>query len=623
MTTRNLFRGLWAVAALIGIGLSTPTFAGDQSVAISNGTIAGIQSDTLSVTMNTDAPTEGFVLAVGYDDTSLVSVTDVSVIGTDTAAAGAELVVAEIFDAEGGFTLGVVLDSTGPFDGQTIPAGASTIATFDVTADAVVVVQTDITFDFVDGTFNDPVLNNILVQGGASVSFDDLNTTPGILTLDVPPPDSLTIEDVAIAAGETGCARILMNNQSGAVQGFVLSIAHPLAAVTLEAITLTDTVTDAAGAEFVVSEIDNDVLGGGTLAVVLDFNSPFNGQTIPVAADNHIANFCYSCNNPPVLPDPPVSFDLEFVNGVFGTPALDNVIVVGGLSLFPELINGQVTCLPSLPEDTEYFCGARELDEFGQVQDVIANPDSIAEVCVFYIDPTDNLQGFQIAMCLPKDSEKILEFVEESFTVEGTILDEVGTEFLNQSQDNDPNDGDGVEQTVGILLDALPPFDDQTVPQTAFPLLVGCFQVRVDKRAKCDTCYEIDFCDGVNGSEALPVDNVVVANFQSIQDFKTNSCAVCVEANPEFIRSDCNLDEKVNIADAAAMLGAQFQNLVVGCQDACDANDDGKVNLADTVFTLNYLFKSGDLPPDPGPMVAGPDPTADELGCEMGLNPCL
>ena len=63
--------------------------------------------------------------------------------------------------------------------------------------------------------------------------------------------------------------------------------------------------------------------------------------------------------------------------------------------------------------------------------------------------------------------------------------------------------------------------------------------------------------------------------------------------------------------------------LEVGCVDACDANDDGKVNLADTVFVLNYLFKSGAAPPDPGPSTPGPDPTDDESDCEEGITPCV
>ena len=612
-------RRFTSVAGLLVFALGS-TVSAQQSVTISDESITGLGSETLVVSATTDTVTEGFVLAIGYD-TALVSVVDVNIVGTSTDTAGAELVVGEIFDGMGGVTLGVVLDSAPPFLGQTIPAGAVTLANIDVTADGVVGANTDVSFDFVDNTFNNPVLNNILVQGGQSVGIlANTTTTAGTLTLLPPPPDSLTIEDVAIPAGGTGCARILLNNSTGPVQGFVLSITHE-PGVTLSAITLTGTITESVGAEFVVPTVEDPAVGG-TLAVVLDFNSPFGGQTIPVAADNHIANFCYTCNTAPIEPEPAEVFDVEFNDGAFGSPALDNVIVVAGLSFMPSQNNGTVTCLPAPAVDTEFLCGG-PLDEFGEPTDSFGSPGDTTEVCVYYVDPTDAIQGFQLALCMPLESIGVLEFVEESFSIEDTILEAVGTEFLAQSQDNDPNDGDGVEMTVGILLDALPPFDDQTVPPTAVPLEIGCFDVRIDANAPCDTCFGIDFCDFVNAAEALPIENLAVVEFGDVRP-QQFSCRVCTVLTPEFMRGDCTLDEKVNIADAAAILGAQFQDLMIGCEDACDANDDGKINLADTVALLNYLFKSGATPPDPGPDIdPGVDPTPDDLGCEQGTNVCF
>jgi hypothetical protein len=51
------------------------------------------------------------------------------------------------------------------------------------------------------------------------------------------------------------------------------------------------------------------------------------------------------------------------------------------------------------------------------------------------------------------------------------------------------------------------------------------------------------------------------------------------------------------------------------CIDAADANDDGKVNLADAITILGYLFSGAASLP--GPFAeCGSDPTADTLGCE-------
>ncbi len=99
-----------------------------------------------------------------------------------------------------------------------------------------------------------------------------------------------------------------------------------------------------------------------------------------------------------------------------------------------------------------------------------------------------------------------------------------------------------------------------------------------------------------------------------MQNFETNDCEVDVQPAPDFIRCDCNNDDKCDLADAAGVIQAQFGDFDPDCEDACDANDDGKINLADAVFILNYLFKFGDMPDPPFPD-PGMDPTEDDLGC--------
>jgi hypothetical protein len=54
------------------------------------------------------------------------------------------------------------------------------------------------------------------------------------------------------------------------------------------------------------------------------------------------------------------------------------------------------------------------------------------------------------------------------------------------------------------------------------------------------------------------------------------------------------------------------------CLSSCDANDDGRVDFADAIYVLRFLFRSGEAPPSPGPFQAGPDPTSDSLDCKAG-----
>lgn len=46
-------------------------------------------------------------------------------------------------------------------------------------------------------------------------------------------------------------------------------------------------------------------------------------------------------------------------------------------------------------------------------------------------------------------------------------------------------------------------------------------------------------------------------------------------------------------------------------------NDDGSLDISDTIYLLNYLFVSGPPPAAPGPQNCGPDPTDDALDCVL------
>jgi hypothetical protein len=52
----------------------------------------------------------------------------------------------------------------------------------------------------------------------------------------------------------------------------------------------------------------------------------------------------------------------------------------------------------------------------------------------------------------------------------------------------------------------------------------------------------------------------------------------------------------------------------MACKDAADANDDGRLDISDAVFTLEYLFSGTRKPLEPFPD-PGTDPTEDALRC--------
>ena len=592
--------------------LLSATAGGQQSLTVSDGSILGVGSDTLNVTMDSTAATEGFVLAIGIDD-SLLAITDLAIAGS-AASVGAELAIAEIFGD--GATLGVVIDADSPFDGQSIAAGSGQlIASMTVTATTVVSADTDTSISFVDGTLNSPTLDNILVQGGLSIGAGQgLGLNAGTLSLLEPPPATMYTLDTSAPAdgsGALGNAFVTMDNSLGPVQGFVTAVTHDPSVITLEDITL-GAATIAGDAEF---EIANLYENGGTLGVVMDFQPPFDGQTLPLGNDIHIATYSYSCVDSNIyvegeaIPAAATSA-LTLDSGSLGSPPLDNVLVINGLSLQPILSSGTFTCEPvGVPaEDTILWMET----QFDTDEGNYAYLGQTGDLCFYYKDDDDYIQGFTLTVCYDCD----LTIHEDSWEFNGSILNQVGIEYLAVQVDDDCSDGETGELIVALLMDALPPFEGQTLPQTTDlnegRLLVGKMRVTVDDSAECETEQAIYWCNDIDGNGDVSLYNNVVIDFESIQIYERNDTFVYVVPEEVFQRGDCNSDDKVDLADSATMLANQFNGLPILCPDACDSNDDGSLNMADSVYLLNWLFKFGPIPTAPGPYEDGPDPTTDD-----------
>lgn len=96
----------------------------------------------------------------------------------------------------------------------------------------------------------------------------------------------------------------------------------------------------------------------------------------------------------------------------------------------------------------------------------------------------------------------------------------------------------------------------------------------------------------------------------------------CAVEGAPFRRGDANSDGGRDIADAVFALGHLFLGDAAPlCLDAADSDDSGALNLTDAVYTLNWLFLGGPEPAEPF-ADCGPDPTADELACELATPGC-
>jgi parallel beta-helix repeat protein len=93
------------------------------------------------------------------------------------------------------------------------------------------------------------------------------------------------------------------------------------------------------------------------------------------------------------------------------------------------------------------------------------------------------------------------------------------------------------------------------------------------------------------------------------------------ESITHFIRGDVNTDGRVDLADPIYTISSLFRNGPgFPCMKAADVNDSGKVDLVDAICLLDYVFNDGQQPPPPF-LECGTDPTMDDLDCES-FAPC-
>lgn len=86
-------------------------------------------------------------------------------------------------------------------------------------------------------------------------------------------------------------------------------------------------------------------------------------------------------------------------------------------------------------------------------------------------------------------------------------------------------------------------------------------------------------------------------------------------ADDTFRRGDCNGEAAFDVSDVVFILSFFFTSgTAAPCESACDANDDGLLDVADAIRMLGSLFVAD--PPLPAPIgTCGEDPTPDSLTC--------
>jgi hypothetical protein len=262
---------------------------------------------------------------------------------------------------------------------------------------------------------------------------------------------------------------------------------------------------------------------------------------------------------------------------ILGTPPVSTVVVVGGGSITPDTVGATV----SIPDPNSLVAS----DSNGLLGGTVDSTVSF-----------DNVVGGAY------DAAQTSMSYDASILGLNSIANSVGAEFF------DVQPGTAGELVVGLIMDTTDPLTNQ-IPANANTVL---FTVTWDALAV--GVSPLAFVDGLGSP---PITNGLFQGQGSLYQPSLIDGSVNVVNFKQFLRSDCNNDAVVNIADGVYGLNYLFQGGPnPTCDDACDSNDDSSIDAADMIYIFNYQFLDGPAPLAPFP-TADVDPTqGDGLGCD-------
>ncbi len=220
-------------------------------------------------------------------------------------------------------------------------------------------------------------------------------------------------------------------------------------------------------------------------------------------------------------------------------------------------------------------------------------------------------QGFVMAARYPAEQLAI-----DRVQVEGTILEAIDVDFF----DVEVSPADGV-LIVSALIDTLPPFDGDLIPNLGFALELFHVEVTVSPSATGELAITLE-----DGLGVPPVRNMFTVDNQTVPvtefgggSIRLPGAGITPGDGARFRRGDANVSALVDIADPIVILQFVFYGEAAPpCMVAADANDDDAIDISDPIYLLKFLFDAGPGPPPPY-QSPGPDPTPGRLGCARSI----
>ena len=170
---------------------------------------------------------------------------------------------------------------------------------------------------------------------------------------------------------------------------------------------------------------------------------------------------------------------------------------------------------------------------------------------------------------------------------------------------------------------------DATAPEIACPDAVEAERSSADGAVVEFEIQASDLCGAVSVEAVPPSGSLFRPGTTTVEATATDEAGnsatctfeVTVRGVPGvFARGDADADGRLNITDGIYVLDYLFRGgETPRCLDAADCDDDGRVNITDAIFLLRYLFLGGDPVPPPSIEEPGADPTEDDVSCEGSI----
>jgi hypothetical protein len=546
---------------------------------------AGDAARSVSIRLTSTVAVEGYTVVLAFDR-DILQATAMDLTGTTALDLVPEFVVPFVDQDEGYASIAVTFDLLPPFEGKTLAAGSGiAIANFrfGVSENAP---EGDTMIELKDG-LGDPQLSNLVVQGGKGIS-----PTLGTGTVSVhagPDPDpevAMGVDSIDATAGDVGKSVSVRLTSNVTVEGYTAVVAFDRNILQASAIDLTGTTVLALLPEFMVPVVNQDE-GYAAITVTFDLLPPFESKTLAAGSDIAIANFRFG-----VSEDAPEGDTLIEIEDGLGVPPLSNLVVHEGEGIAPSLGRGTVSVHASQPTNPNRLRIEPTTAEIGKT----GQKANLRITCVQAVDAYTIIIGYDPAATAVTGAD-----------VEGTLTGDGSPEFTIPYFDETENVFE-----YSVIFDFMPPYDRQQILPVEDGIL---FRIVFDVPADAALGEHVLQLRNEVGNPPLS-NNFVVEGLSVFPDLTDGTVTISDgPAEATFIRGDANGSGKMDIADGIYILNFLYkEGPVPPCMDAADVDDNGRVNMTDGVNAIDYVFKGSPVPMAPFP-AAGLDPTADDMTC--------